>query len=44
MLIIGILNPLKGGKKIFVSMLDSVSNLPPVYDDSYYGGVIHEIR
>lgn len=33
-----------GGKKMFVSMLDSVFNLPPVFDDSYYGGVIHEIR
>ena len=29
---------------MFVSMLDSVFNLPPVFDDSYYGGVIHEIR
>ncbi|MFA5328430.1 MAG: GH92 family glycosyl hydrolase [Prolixibacteraceae bacterium] len=35
---------LMGGKKTFVSMLDSVFNLPPVFDDSYYGGVIHEIR
>ena len=35
---------LMGGKKMFVSMLDSVFNLPPVFDDSYYGGVIHEIR
>ncbi len=25
-------------------MLDSVFNLPPIFDDSYYGGVIHEIR
>ena len=25
-------------------MLDSVFSLPPVFDDSYYGGVIHEIR
>lgn len=33
-----------GGKKVFVSMLDSVFSLPPVFDDSYYGGVIHEIR
>ena len=29
---------------MLVSMLDSVFNLPPVFDDSYYGGVIHEIR
>ena len=35
---------LMGGKKMFVSMLDSVFNLPSVFDDSYYGGVIHEIR
>src|SRR5699024_7341003 len=26
------------------SMLDSVFKMPPVFDDSYYGGVIHEIR
>ncbi len=25
-------------------MLDSVFSLPPVFDDSYYGGTIHEIR
>ena len=25
-------------------MMDSVFILPPVFDDSYYGGVIHEIR
>ena len=35
---------LMGGKKMFVSMLDSVFSLPPIFDDSYYGGVIHEIR
>ncbi len=35
---------LMGGKKTFVSMLDSVFKMPPVFDDSYYGGVIHEIR
>lgn len=39
----GLIN-LMGGEKVFVSMLDSVFNLPPVYDESYYGGVIHEIR
>ena len=33
-----------GGKKQFVSKLDSVFTLPPVFDESYYGGVIHEIR
>lgn len=35
---------LMGGKKTFVNMLDSVFSVPPVFDDSYYGGVIHEIR
>ena len=35
---------LMGGEKQFVSMLDSVFSMPPVYDDSYYGGTIHEIR
>ncbi len=35
---------LMGGKKQFVSMLDSVFIVPPIFDDSYYGGVIHEIR
>ncbi|QES87147.1 GH92 family glycosyl hydrolase [Rhizosphaericola mali] len=35
---------LMGGKKSFVGMLDSVFVMPPVFDDSYYGGVIHEIR
>lgn len=35
---------LMGGKKEFVQMLDSVFAVPPIFDDSYYGGVIHEIR
>ena len=35
---------LMGGKETFVEMLDSVFNVPPVFDDSYYGQVIHEIR
>jgi predicted alpha-1,2-mannosidase len=35
---------LMGGNKMFVQMLDSVFKLPPVFDDSYYGQVIHEIR
>jgi len=35
---------LMGGNKEFVNMLDSVFVMPPVFDDSYYGGVIHEIR
>ncbi|QJD97258.1 glycoside hydrolase family 92 protein [Mucilaginibacter robiniae] len=39
----GLVN-LMGGKKQFTSKLDSVFSLPPIFDDSYYGGVIHEIR
>lgn len=35
---------LMGGKKEFVAQLDSVFAVPPIFDDSYYGGVIHEIR
>ena len=35
---------LMGGKQNFVAKLDSVFTLPPVYDESYYGTVIHEIR
>ena len=33
-----------GGKDSFVSKLDSVFEVPPVFDYSYYGIVIHEIR
>lgn len=33
-----------GGKEDFNQMLDSVFVLPPIFDDSYYGQVIHEIR
>ena len=35
---------LMGGAKEFTRMLDSVFIVPPVYDESYYGFVIHEIR
>lgn len=35
---------LMGGKKKFVAKLDSVFTLPPIFDESYYGEVIHEIR
>lgn len=38
------LNQLMGGNEKFVQKLDSVFTLPPIFDDSYYGGVIHEIR
>jgi predicted alpha-1,2-mannosidase len=35
---------LMGGEKKFTSKLDAVFSTPPVFDDSYYGAVIHEIR
>jgi predicted alpha-1,2-mannosidase len=38
------LSNLMGGKDKFVMKLDSVFSLPPVFDESAYGGVIHEIR
>ncbi|SMO89353.1 alpha-1,2-mannosidase, putative [Saccharicrinis carchari] len=39
----GLIN-LMGGEKTFVNMLDSVFNMPPLFDNSYYGATIHEIR
>lgn len=35
---------LMGGERTFNCMLDSMFAVPPVFDDSYYGQVIHEIR
>ncbi|MCU4177041.1 GH92 family glycosyl hydrolase [Carboxylicivirga sp. N1Y90] len=35
---------LMGGDEAFVSQLDTVFNLPPIFDNSYYGFTIHEIR
>ncbi|RED47524.1 GH92 family glycosyl hydrolase [Seonamhaeicola aphaedonensis] len=35
---------LMGGKKAFENKLDEVFNMPPDFDDSYYGFTIHEIR
>ena len=35
---------LMGGDKMFVQMMDSVFAVPPLFDDSYYGFPIHEIR
>ncbi|MET0320225.1 MAG: GH92 family glycosyl hydrolase [Duganella sp.] len=35
---------LMGGRERFVAKLDQVFTLPPVYDESYYQEVIHEIR
>ncbi len=39
----GLIN-LMGGKDSFNEMMDSVFILPPVFDNSYYGFTIHEIR
>ena len=35
---------LMGGSKNFINMLDSVFVVPPIFDESYYRQVIHEIR
>ena len=35
---------LMGGDREFIAMMDSVFTVPPIFDDSYYGQVIHEIR
>lgn len=35
---------LMGGEDAFARTLDSVFEMPPFFDDSYYGYVIHEIR
>ncbi len=35
---------LMGGKENFIAKLDSVFTVPPFFDSSYYGEVIHEIR
>ncbi len=35
---------LMGGRSQFASMLDSIFRVPPVFDCSYYGFPIHEIR
>jgi predicted alpha-1,2-mannosidase len=39
----GLIN-LMGGNQKFVSRLDTIFSLPPVFDNSYYGFTIHEIR
>jgi predicted alpha-1,2-mannosidase len=41
--IAGLVN-LMGGKEQFILKLDSAFEVPPFFDYSYYGGVIHEIR
>ncbi|WP_093666435.1 GH92 family glycosyl hydrolase [Sphingomonas gellani] len=35
---------LMGGRQAFVNRLDSIFTTPPLFDDSYYGHTIHEIR
>lgn len=35
---------LMGGDKAFVAKLDTVFTMPPIFDNSYYGFTIHEIR
>lgn len=35
---------LMGGTEAFAAKLDEVFSLPPVFDEGYYGFVIHEIR
>ncbi|MDC1540424.1 GH92 family glycosyl hydrolase [Flavobacteriaceae bacterium] len=39
----GLIN-LMGGKENFIKQLDGVFTMPPKYDASYYGKIIHEIR
>ncbi len=39
----GLMN-LMGGRQKFLATLDTVFTLPPTFDASYYGEVIHEIR
>lgn len=35
---------LMGGEEQFIAALDGIFEMPPVFDDSYYGFTIHEIR
>ena len=35
---------LMGGEEKFEQALDNIFEVPPIFDDSYYGGTIHEIR
>src|SRR3546814_13445066 len=39
----GLMN-LMGGREKFVERLDAIFTAPPIFDESYYGQVIHEIR
>lgn len=35
---------LMGGSEAFGANLDAIFEIPPIFDESYYGAVIHEIR
>ncbi len=35
---------LMGGEQAFINNLDAIFEMPPIFDDSYYGSTIHEIR
>ena len=35
---------LMGGEEQFIEALDGIFEMPPIFDDSYYGFTIHEIR
>ncbi|MDD6363870.1 MAG: GH92 family glycosyl hydrolase [Bacteroidales bacterium] len=35
---------LMGGNEAFARNIDEIFDMPPIYDESYYKGVIHEIR
>ena len=35
---------LMGGEQAFCDNMDAIFEMPPIFDDSYYGGTIHEIR
>ncbi len=35
---------LMGGEQTFIDNLDAIFEMPPIFDDSYYGSTIHEIR
>src|SRR3546814_8281585 len=39
----GLMN-LMGGREKFVERLDAIFTAPPIFDESYYGQVIHELR
>lgn len=38
------LKKLMGGENRFIEMLDTIFTMPPIFDTSAYGGIIHEMR